>query len=208
MGTPSVGIKSFHLDTMNFRYENSYFLGSYMHRKPVLFLDFDRTLFDTDQFYAWLGEDRFGRILGLMGGSIEAPDFSVYLYPDTLAFLKTARKTHRLVLLTYAINTMLQRRKVRDSGIIPLLDDVIISSRDKGIEAKEYLARIGDPGWEHAFIDDAPKNISEMKAVNPDIITLRIERVPLSADAFHGLIHEPDVVVKDLNEVLQHLLKE
>ncbi len=176
-----------------------------MHRKPVLFLDFDRTLFDTGQFYDWLGDDRFERILGITGGTIEPPDFSAYLYPDTLSFLKTARKTHRLVLLTYATNAPLQRRKVRDSGITPLLDDVVISSRDKGLEAKEYLARIGDPGWEHAFVDDAPKHISEMKAMNPDIRTFRIERVPLSLEDLVEVTGEADVVVKDLDGVLAHL---
>ena len=172
-----------------------------MHRKPVLFLDFDHTLFDTEQFYAWLGEDRFEKILGITSGKVDPPNFASYLYADTLPFLNTARKTHRLVLLTYSVNQMLQRRKVRDSGIVPLLDDVIISHRNKGLEAKEYITRIGDPGWEHGFVDDAPQNISDMKTENPDIRTFRIERRILPPDAFHGALCEADVVVKDLYEL-------
>ena len=177
-----------------------------MHRKPVLFLDFDHTLFDTEQFYEWLGEDRFEKILGITSGKVTPPDFASYLYSDTLPFLKAARKTHRLVLLTYSINQMLQRRKVRDSGIVPLLDDVIISHRNKGLEAKEYITRIGDPGWEHAFIDDAPLNISDMKTENPDIRTFRIKRTPLSGKALASMPIEADVVVSNLSEVLTHLL--
>lgn len=177
-----------------------------MHRKPVLFLDFDHTLFDTEQFYEWLGEDRFEKILGITSGKVTPPDFATYLYPDTLPFLNAARKTHRLVLLTYSVNQMLQRRKVRDSGILLYLDDVIISHRNKGLEAKEYITRIGDSGWEHAFVDDAPLNITDMKAENPDIRTFRIERKPLPEDAFVGVSIEADIVVSDLNEVLTHLL--
>lgn len=177
-----------------------------MHRKPVLFLDFDHTLFDTEQFYDWLGEDRFEKILGITSGKVTPPDFASYLYADTLPFLNAVRKTHRLVLLTYSINQMLQRRKVRDSGIVPLLDDVIISHRNKGLEAKEYISRIGDPGWEHAFVDDTPINISDMKTENPDIRTFRIERKPLSEEAFVGAPIEADVVVRNLDEVLTHLL--
>ncbi len=173
-----------------------------MHRKPVLFLDFDHTLFDTEQFYEWLGVDRFEKILGITSGKVTPPDFASYLYPDTLPFLNSARKTHRLVLLTYSINQMLQRRKVRDSGIVPLLDDVIISHRNKGLEAKEYIVRIGDPGWEHGFVDDAPLNISDMKAENPDIRTFRIDRLGQLPESFEGVVHQADVVVKDLDEVL------
>ena len=189
-----------------------------MHRKPLLFLDFDHTLFDTELFYEWLGEDRFEKILGIISGKIDPPDFSSYLYPDTLSFLNTARKTHRLVLLTYSVNQMLQRRKVRDSGIVPLLDDVIISHRNKGLEAKEYITRIGDSGLsacracgavaggECGFVDDAPLNISDMKAENPDIRTFRIERKPRLEESFVGAPIEADIVVRDLNEVLVHLL--
>lgn len=190
-----------------------------MHRKPVLFLDFDLTLFDTEQFYEWLGVDRFEKILGITSGKVMPPNFASYLYADTLPFLNATRKTYRLVLLTYSINQMLQRRKVRDSGIVTLLDDVIISHRNKSLEAKEYITRIGDPGWpacrscgraaavrEHAFVDDAPINISDMKAENPDIRTFRIERKPLPKDAFVGASIEADVVVRDLNELLTHLL--
>ena len=113
--------------------------------KPIVFLDFDRTIFDTDQLYAWIGPNRFERILALTSGEIAPPDFASYLYPDTVNFLKRVRLTHRIVILTYAVNVVLQRKKLRGSGIIPLVDDVIITqgSTDnltgKGEEASKYL---------------------------------------------------------------------
>ncbi len=182
-----------------------------MNIKPVLFLDFDRTLFDTDQFYDWLGENRFERILKISSGELAPPNFHEYLYEDTVESLKIFSKTHRLVLLTYALNTVLQRKKIRGSGIITLLDDVIITEGDasgktgKGDAAHEYLLRIGDSGWEHAFVDDAPENIDEVKRRNPEIRTIRIDRVPFAQGAFHDGLLPPDQVVANLHELLEVL---
>ena len=174
--------------------------------KPVLFLDFDRTLFDTDQFYDWMGPNRFERILELMGGHIEQPDYASYLYPDALSFLKKVRKSHRIVILSFALNLILQRKKLRGSGILPLVDDVIISegkdgTTGKGGAAKEYLARIGDPGWEHVFVDDLPDNINEVKTMNPDIRCIRIDRKPMTQGMLQGDMLQPDAVVKNLTEL-------
>jgi FMN phosphatase YigB (HAD superfamily) len=127
--------------------------------KPVLFLDFDRTLFDTDKFYEWLGDERFSRLLDLTAGKIASPDFSEMVYADTIPFLNRAKETHRLVLLTFAMNTALQRRKIRGSNLVSYFDDIIMTQGAKGEEVKNYLERMGDTGWEHAFIDDAPKTI-------------------------------------------------
>lgn len=166
-----------------------------------MFLDFDRTLFDTEQFYEWLGEDRFSKTLDLISGRIPEPDFASYLYHDTVDFLLDVRKDYRLVLLTYSVNLALQRKKLRGSGIIPLVDDVLIVQRDKGLEAKEYLQRIGDSGWEHLFVDDAPENVVEMKKTNPEIRCIRIERLPLSPEELATETIKPDALVRNLSEL-------
>lgn len=181
-----------------------------MKHQPVLFLDFDRTLFDTDQFYDWLGEDRFSRILDLSSGKIEAPDFSTMIYADSLPFLQKAKETYRLVLLTYTVNTALQRRKVRGSGLVPFFSDIIMTQGSKGFEAKKYLEHMHGSGWpscpdcagreggEHAFVDDTPKNLDDMKQVNPEIKTIRIERIILTTDEAVQEI-APDLVVPSLS---------
>lgn len=182
-----------------------------MKHKPVLFLDFDRTLFDTDQFYDWLGEERFSRILDVSSGKIEPPDFSLMVYADTVAFLKKAKETHRLVLLTYSVNTVLQRRKVRGSGLVSFFDDIIMTQGSKGLEAKNYLMCMdgsgcaGILGGEHVFVDDAPENINDMKTVNPEIKSVRIERVALSPEELVLITEKPDLVVPSLS-VLAELL--
>ncbi len=172
-----------------------------MKQKPILFLDFDRTLFDTDRFYDWLGVDRYSRILDLLAGTIAAPDFSLMIYPDTVPFLEEVKKTHRLVLLTYTVNTTLQRRKIRGSKLVPFFDDIIMTKESKGIAVKNYLIRTEHSEKGHTFVDDTPKNIDDMKMENPEIRTVRIERVLLTAQE---LIHhtEPDLLVSSLSAIL------
>ena len=52
-----------------------------------IFLDFDRTLFDTERFYNSL---ELTYIEGIMAGNIGA-DFSRFLYPDVLSFIWNVR---------------------------------------------------------------------------------------------------------------------
>jgi FMN phosphatase YigB (HAD superfamily) len=190
-----------------------------MKHKPVLFLDFDRTLFDTDQFYDWLGEERFSRILDLSAGKIEAPDFSMMIYPDTVPFLEKAREVYRLVLLTYTVNITLQRRKVRSSGLVQFFDDIIMTQGSKGLEAKKYLSRMDASGWsvcpdcagraggEHVFVDDTPENIDDMKMINPEIATVRIDRTPPSSDRSINATHKPDLIVPSLSTLSAQLFE-
>lgn len=174
---------------------------------PVLFLDFDRTLFDTEQFYEWLGEDHFARIMDLESGKLTPPDYRKWLYPDTLPFLNEAKKTHQLVLLSYAMNTLLQQHKIEGSGIASFFSHIIITQREKGTEAKAYLAHKGDPPGPHVFVDDVPMNFSEIKETNLELVCIRIERIPLAWEKMAGVKHEPDHVVHDLDEALQILRK-
>jgi len=170
--------------------------------KPVLFIDFDRTLFDTDLFYEWLGDERFSRLLDLTACKIDPPDFAGMVYSDSVPFLVRMKETHRLVLLTFAMNTALQRRKVRGSGLVHYFDDIIMTQGAKGDEAKYYLESTGDTGWEHAFIDDAPLNIDSVKMVNPHITCIRIDRTPLPPDQLEANLRPPDFIVETLGAAL------
>lgn len=180
---------------------------------PILFLDFDRTLFDTEKLYEWLGEDRFGKMAQVVALRIQPPDFGAMLYADTLPFLESAKETHELVLLSYAMNTKFQKLKIDGSGIAHFFTDVIITQKEKGIEVKSYLARKGStpgaPDHEHlrldgnVFVDDVPRNVSEMKTTNPRICCIRIDRTRLAWDDFGGVAGEPDYIAQNLDEVLQ-----
>jgi len=150
-------------------------------QKPVIFLDFDRTLFDTAQFYDWLGHDVETALEALVEGRVEEPNFASMLYSDTLSFLERARHTHQLVLLTYTMNTPLQKKKINGSGVTPYFDHVIMThgtregESGKGLGAKDYLATHHSTG-QNIFIDDVLANITEVKRMNPEIRCVRIDR--------------------------------
>lgn len=175
--------------------------------RPILFLDFDRTLFDTNQFYQWLGEDIDGRIAQLVDGEIAGPNFAAMLYSDTTDFLIHAQKTHQLVLLTYTENPALQEKKIRGSGITPYFGDILMTNGDggglgKGSSVRRYLS-IHAPDKGSMLVDDMPENLSEVKAKNPHIRCIRIDRVPREGVLAKGT--PPDNVVTNLLE-LQSLL--
>lgn len=144
--------------------------------KPIIFIDFDRTLFATERFYEWLGEDRFSRILDILAGRISPPNFHSMLYDDAIPTLKLLGKSHRRVLLSFALNLKLQRMKIRESGVLPHLDDVLIVQGKKSAAARDYVARIGDTGWEHAFIDDSTEHVADMLTANPEFRSFIIDR--------------------------------
>lgn len=168
--------------------------------KPVLFLDFDRTLFDTARLYDWLGEDVEAALQALVEGRSKEPDFAAMLYDDTLPFLEHARRSHKLVLLTYTMNPPLQKKKIEGSGVTPYFDRIIMThgtregESGKGRGAKDYLAAHPSVG-KNIFIDDALANISEVKRMNPKIWCVRIDRAASEeGETDHSLLPGDDVV--------------
>lgn len=173
--------------------------------KPILFLDFDRTLFDTEQLYACLGEATESRIRAFIEGTINTPNLASMLYPDTLPFLEQARDTHRLVLLTYTLSPALQEKKIRESGVISYLNDIIMTHGEgggsgKGVGAQTYL-RTSERADGHMFVDDALENISEVKTVNPQVRCVRILRVRSTETTLTTGLLPPDDVVANLPEL-------
>jgi FMN phosphatase YigB (HAD superfamily) len=179
-----------------------------MKGKPVLFLDFDRTLFSTERFYEWLGESRMERIIGIVSGDIAAPDFAAMLYVDAIDFLTRMRGGYRLVVLTFDANEGLQRKKLQGSGITGLVDDIIITQGDKGEEAKRYLERIGAYPKGHAFIDDRPEYLFAMRAAAPGVATILIRRDGDFASIGDLPEGKVDALVRDLAEAERFLVLE
>lgn len=149
-----------------------------MEQKPILFIDFDRTLFDTNQFADWLGEDAEARLTAITKGELTPPDFSTMLYADAIVFLSAVRKNYTLVILTFASLRKVQQLKVEGSGLMGYVDTVIITEGDKGEEVKNYLLEHKLEGVGHAFVDDKESNIVRMHAANPSVQCFLIERNP------------------------------
>jgi len=174
--------------------------------KPILFLDFDRTLFNTGLFYEWLGEDEPERVACLLSGNIPSPDFSAMLYSDARDFLEQMKDGYSVVLLTYSTRTTLQELKIRESGVLPFLDEVIITQKEKGSAMREYLDKAGSASAEDrkcVFLDDELMNIHHVKATTPNVFCVQINRGDLGdsllpVDVPGAII--PDAVVSDLSE--------
>ena len=180
-------------------------------QQSLLFLDFDKTLFDTEQLREWLGDDIEPRIRVVEEGALELPDLARMLYPDTLSFLTQARGTHHLVLLTATVHPIFQKKKVFDSGIAPYFDDILIVKRTeedlgKGAAAKLYLLTHENVAGSHVFVDDFPQNISEVKRINPNVRCIEIRRTARMHDAaLPPSLLSPDATVTSLAELLKLL---
>lgn len=177
-------------------------------QKPVLFIDFDRTLFDTEQLYGWL-EGRDERYL--LEEKIKGPDFASMLYSDALPFLKTARDAHFLVLLTSTANPLVQKKKIDGSGVTPYLDDVIMvdgvkgNYSGKGSAAKEYLQERESESGRHVFVDDTLGSVSEVKMLNPKVRCVWISREQSEKKISAPGLFPPDDVISTLSELLKIL---
>jgi hypothetical protein len=152
-------------------------------QKPVLFLDFDRTLFDLNRFMSYLGyrhEEHVAKFKEFLA-SDPTLDISGYLYPDTVPFLVEARKTHTIVLLSRGRSyPEYQRKKILGSRVAEYLDDIIITPNDnKGLFAIPFLPAYstGDTVPKgYAFIDDNIAALSSMAEIAPYVERIYIDR--------------------------------
>lgn len=153
-------------------------------QKPVLFLDFDRTLFDLDRFMGeYLGyrhEEHSVRFKEFLTSS-PTMDISAYLYPDSIPFMIRARATHTLVLLSRGRNfPEYQRKKILGSRVTEYLDDIIVTPNDdKGLFALPFLPNYmlgGEEPKGYMFIDDNVDALKSMQVIAPYVKRLYIDR--------------------------------
>ncbi len=162
-------------------------------QKPVLFLDFDRTLFDLGSFMAYLGyrhEEHMAKFKEFLD-SDPTMDISGYLYPDTIPFLIEARKTHTIVLLSRGRNyPEYQRKKILGSRVAEYLDDIIITPNDnKGLFAIPFLPNFstGDVTPKgYAFIDDNIAALRSMETIAPYVNRIYIDRRKITTSIPEG----------------------
>ena len=185
-----------------------------MNSKPVLFVDFDRTLFDTERYYLWLGQPRSEQNQALIDGTRELPDFSSFDFSDSEEFLTQVRKKFELAILSFVKleyspqQAELQQKKFDGSGLVKYCADVIITTGLKSEEVKKYLIGREQTGARFAFIDDEPMHLSSMKDLHPKAFCVLLWRggemtgiqLPKSAAS-----KRPDVVVSDLSQAAKAL---
>jgi hypothetical protein len=134
----------------------------------TLFLDFDRTLFDTERLYARLGASL---LLPFLTG---AESFEELLYPDTLPFLRAHAKDD-LVLVTRGIPA-LQRLKAEKSGVLRRVSHALyVSEGTKALAITKHLSAhlLREPAY---FIDDMPEELAAVRDAHPRIQCVRMRR--------------------------------
>ncbi len=144
----------------------------------MYFLDFDRTIFDTDRFMVDLREDLVaGPLFEKADGNrplfvdlyVAEPSFgfapgelSKYLYPDAAGFLR--EKENGVMIITYGVRRF-QEAKV-ESAItgIPRISTIYTNDVRKG----EVIGpHIGMYGTSPVFVDDAPIELEIFSARCP-----------------------------------------
>ncbi len=137
-----------------------------------LFLDFDRTLFDTEQFYNSL---ELAYIEGIVTGEIGA-DFSKFLYPDVQSFIWNVQAAgYTCHLVTFGRRSV-QECKFKLSGLEPYFDQMFyVEQGSKADVIKNYLDS-GVSCEKVVFIDDTIEHLEVFSAAIPHGQAIRIAR--------------------------------
>jgi FMN phosphatase YigB (HAD superfamily) len=137
-----------------------------------IFLDFDRTLFDTERFYNSL---ELIYIEGIIAGNIGA-DFSKFLYPDVLSFIWNSRKAGFVCHLVTFGRRNVQECKFKLSGLEPYFDQMFyVEQGSKADVIKKYLDS-GVSCEKMVFIDDTVEHLEAFAAQFPNSTVLRMAR--------------------------------
>lgn len=140
---------------------------------PMLFfLDFDRTIFDTEKFYNALEK---GLIIPSEALSLES--IEQYMYEDTLPFLQRRTEMGDTLILVTRGELVIQKTKVENSGIASFfLEKLYVQneeSKDAAISA--YLGRHEVTG-KTCFVDDTISELEAVKAHCPEVLVVRMRR--------------------------------
>lgn len=166
--------------------------GNFSLMRPRCFIDFDRTIFDTEYANAFfddaimiVGEERvrvvrsslknadfslenFVTILGLSSEKIEEYKDSVRtharIYPNVAEGLSTLSLTHDLILLSYGHQEYQMMKFESVSHLLPSFSEkhILQNAVTKGDIIASYLECRGD-----IFIDDLPENLLNVRQCAP-----------------------------------------
>jgi FMN phosphatase YigB (HAD superfamily) len=101
-----------------------------------LFLDFDRTLFNTELFYTSL---ELKYVLGIQRFP-KGVDFSKFIYPDVIPLLNLLKKLGFTICLVTFGERAVQEYKFQASGLAPYFKDVFyVEQGSKAAVIKKYL---------------------------------------------------------------------
>ena len=133
----------------------------------MYFLDFDRTLFDTERFY-----NALERGLIIPDDALSLDQLSSFLYADTLPFLKR-HQDDTLVLVTRG-ERLIQETKVLNTLIEDFFDELLyVPEGSKGVAIEAYLnAHPEQAGVPMFFLDDTIAELESIRTHFPDTLTV------------------------------------
>jgi FMN phosphatase YigB (HAD superfamily) len=161
-----------------------------------IFLDFDRTLFDTDAFYNVIER----QLLIGIDTAIRGFDLGQFLFDDMIRFMCNASEAGYLCHLVTFGERQVQERKVRLSGIEPYFTEVFyVEQGSKAEVIKQYL-HSGVSCEKAVFIDDTIEHLEQVKLLLPYIVAIRMARPGAKgSDILDGRF----VTVSSLRDVLK-----
>lgn len=137
-----------------------------------IFLDFDRTLFDTEAFYNSL---ELTHIEGIIAGQLGA-DFSRFLYSDAISFMCNAKEAgYSCHLVTFG-RRAIQECKVKLSGIEPYFEELFYVEQGSKAEVVQKYLNSGVSCEKAIFIDDSIEHIEQVTELLPQILSIRMAR--------------------------------
>ena len=141
-------------------------------------LDFDRTLFDVERLYLELAKINQSHLAGT------EESFSLFSFKDLLfSDVKEFILNKRVVILSSSngINkdweTEYQNKKIAETGLDKLVEEVVVMSGDKGVHARQIAEQFGahEPV---VFIDDRIENCLSVKRNLPESHCFLMARDP------------------------------
>lgn len=154
----------------------------------IIALDFDRTLFDREAMYEFFRKNKDlhdiddllafkSKLNELVEDGSLGEDFSEFLYPDTIPFLKKY-KDEKLVLISTAAYSS-QEKVINGTGILDYFTEVHIidSNNRKGDILCKYEEKV-------VFLDDLPNILTNVqnKCKNSTVVLMDRNKVAKNKD--------------------------
>lgn len=185
--------------------------------KPTIYLDLDRTIYDTDQFYALLHfhtdskkltPEQRAEVLRMFEMSEQEIDWKSLVYPDTIQGLILLRTRYRVALVTFSPQVQFQHMKIVRSGIEPYIDASYVVDGNKSEAIRKDRAIIGNTTRQY-FVDDRLDHLADVRSEFPDITCVAIAR-PRAMGAQEALLEAPVQgfpIVSNLDELILHVFR-
>lgn len=164
-----------------------------------IFLDFDRTLFDTERFYNSL---ELTYIEGIIAGNIGA-DFSKFLYSDALSFIWNVRADGFCCHLVTFGRRSVQECKFKLSGLEPYFDQTFYVEQGSKAEIIKNYLNSGVSFEKVVFIDDT---IEHLEAFVAEIPTGQVIRMARPGAKGSEVANNRFSIFKDLDSVYDCLM--